>query len=614
MPSFKGARRSSYSGPQFINAPPVQKGRRGSGGGPMHNQFAAFGMGPPAGGMPQCLECNQPRPGRADERGNFFCHNCWAQFDQAGAAFVAPKKPEPPAEKPKAKRRTSMYGNKGSVGLETKKAIEGGEDISRAKWYVGKIDREDCNKAVTAANFGDFLVRLNTKGDKYVICVNDHGQAQNMQVDIVAKLSAEDEEWAAMRGSDEAKEVGKIKFAGKTYDSIMDLLNRFREVPIKGAGGRKYLLKESASDCDWYVGAMERADCEKLVLAGGKSDYVVRLASNKIQYVLVVNAGKGTILNCGINIGKEGKKKNKITVNGKTYDTVPDAIEDLKDMPMIAKDGSKLYLRNVATKSTFYAGVMARDECENFVKAAGKGDYLVREKSDGKSFVLVVNAGKGQVLNLVIKQTADGKFEGADSLEGVIRSYKKKALQKKGGGSVKLAKPARMTQAADIRAEINFGFKEVSEDEESEDGFGDSDASESDEESDEDDGPPKPKFIPAKYEALAAIDEGGLKCSAGDSMFVVKDKGDTFQVVFKGAPHEVRKELVCKEGERPPAAAAAESDDDDDDDDDAGAAGDASEDEDEGGGDADESDEDGGDGAFGSASDASEDEEEEEDD
>ena len=42
-----------------------------------------------------------------------------------------------------------------------------------------------------------------------------------------------------------------------------------------------------------------------------------------------------------------------------------------------------------------------------------------------------------QVLNLVIKQTADGKFEGADSLEGVIRSYKKKALQKKGGGSVK---------------------------------------------------------------------------------------------------------------------------------------------------------------------------------
>ena len=34
---------------------------------------------------------------------------------------------------------------------------------------------------------------------------------------------------------------------------------------------------------------------------------------------------------------------------------------------------------------------------QNFVKAAGKGDYLVREKSDGKSFVLVVNAGKGQV-------------------------------------------------------------------------------------------------------------------------------------------------------------------------------------------------------------------------
>ena len=30
---------------------------------------------------------------------------------------------------------------------------------------------------------------------------------------------------------------------------------------------------------------MAREDCEKMVLAGGKSDYCVRLASNKIQYV-----------------------------------------------------------------------------------------------------------------------------------------------------------------------------------------------------------------------------------------------------------------------------------------------------------------------------------------
>ena len=36
---------------------------------------------------------------------------------------------------------------------------------------------------------------------------------------------------------------------------------------------------------------MKHGDCKKLVLAGDKGDYVVRLASNRMHYVLVVNAG-----------------------------------------------------------------------------------------------------------------------------------------------------------------------------------------------------------------------------------------------------------------------------------------------------------------------------------
>ena len=39
-----------------------------------------------------------------------------------------------------------------------------------------------------------------------------------------------------------------------------------------------------------------------------------------------------------------------------------------------------------------------------------------------------------------------GTFEGQDTLEGLVRLYKKKKLKTKGGGNVKLAKPARMTQ------------------------------------------------------------------------------------------------------------------------------------------------------------------------
>lgn len=39
-----------------------------------------------------------------------------------------------------------------------------------------------------------------------------------------------------------------------------------------------------------------------------------------------------------------------------------------------------------------------------------------------QSYVLVVNAD-GDVLNMVIKRSPDGKFEGEDSLEGLIRLY-----------------------------------------------------------------------------------------------------------------------------------------------------------------------------------------------
>lgn len=33
-------------------------------------------------------------------------------------------------------RKSSMYGNKGSVGMENQKIVKGSQDISRAKWYV----------------------------------------------------------------------------------------------------------------------------------------------------------------------------------------------------------------------------------------------------------------------------------------------------------------------------------------------------------------------------------------------------------------------------------------------------------------------------------------------
>ena len=101
--------------------------------------------------------------------------------------MAAPHGNAPPMAEPKSgggfARKSSMYGRRGSVGMEGRGiSAVGGEDISRAPWYVGETERDDCDKAVCAANKGDFLVRLNSKGDKYVICVNDSGTPQNFQV------------------------------------------------------------------------------------------------------------------------------------------------------------------------------------------------------------------------------------------------------------------------------------------------------------------------------------------------------------------------------------------------------------------------------------------------
>lgn len=177
---------------------------------------------------------------------------------------------------------------------------------------------------------------------------------------------------------------------------------------------------------------------------------------NKIQYVIVVNEGKGKVMNVGVEIGKDDHL-GQFKVNKKWYKTVGGALDDLKKLPIIASDGSKIFLRKVATASSFYAGQMPREECEAFVKKAAHGDYLIREKSDGQSYVLVIN-NKGGVMNMVIKRDADGKYQGEDTLELLLRKYKKQDLKSKKGDVVPLGKPAKMVLIDDIRADINFGL------------------------------------------------------------------------------------------------------------------------------------------------------------
>ena len=170
--------------------------------------------------------------------------------------------------------------------MEQRQTAAGGEDISRAPWYVGKIQREDCDLAVLAGNVGDFLVRLSSKGDKYVVVVNDHGTPQNFACTV-----------------HKGPKKGEGIFAGKKYEGMMNVLMHLRANPLNGKKGQLYYLGKPASEKAWYVGAMDRGECEKTVLAAGKSDYMVRLASNRKQFVIVINDGTGKIVNCPIGIG-----------------------------------------------------------------------------------------------------------------------------------------------------------------------------------------------------------------------------------------------------------------------------------------------------------------------
>ena len=256
---------------------------------------------------------------------------------------------------------------------------------------------------------------------------------------------------------------------------MMSVLHAMRSNPIQGKKGTLYYLGKSASECDWYVGGMQRGECEKMVLAAGKSDYCVRLASNKKQYVVVINEGNGKIKNCPIRIG-EGGDTGKFILRDKKYTSVEDVLDDLKETPIPSSDGkTNLYLRKVATSAKYYAGQMTRAECEKFVKKSRHGDFLIRQNSAGTQYVLVVN-DNGGVLNFIIKILPSGKFEMAglphDSLEMLLRHLKRQPLASKNGGDIFLAQPARMISAEDIMADVEFGLDDSDSDYGEEDGGG----------------------------------------------------------------------------------------------------------------------------------------------
>eukprot|EP00040_Diaphanoeca_grandis_P037519 m.244649 g.244649 ORF g.244649 m.244649 type:complete len:626 (-) comp33833_c3_seq1:424-2301(-) len=476
----------------------------------------------------------------------------------------------PPKAPPKAggigrnTRKTSMYGRKNNNDV-----IQGVEDISKAAWYVGRINRIECDKAVLVANPGDWLVRMSSNGSTYVICVNDNGQCQNFQVHIRGK---------------------KYNMGGVDFNSVMECLMFLKNNPINGRSGRLYYLGKPAQEMKWYVGAMEKTECDKMVLAAGKSDYLVRLASDNKNYVLCINQGNGKCKNC--KVFTEG---GVFTLGPTSEKSMEELLDTLQSVPIPTNDGkSNLYLRKPAAKADYYAGQMLRAECEEYVKKAANGDFLIRQNTRGDKYVLVVNDSK-HILNFIISQTPDGKFEFGglphDSLEMVIRYLKKAPLASKTGGQLFISRPARMTNADDMIADVEFGFADDDVEEEEEErpaeprrraltrggnknppAFASSDEEEEEEEDDEDneelyDSATVERFDPFRVSAIREIT--GV-CKEGEGIFVISknDVDNTYTGVYKGEQVTVPIDAVEKASERKVEVVKVEEEEEEDDEDD----------------------------------------------
>eukprot|EP00729_Bicosta_minor_P000405 gene405-15874_t len=104
--------------------------------------------------------------------------------------------------------------------------FEGGGQSNEA-WDVGVMKKAAVEKAVVAANNGDFLVRRIKTGGKAVVCINDGGNAQNFTIECNAR--------------------GKLEYGGKEHENVTSVLEFMRADPPTSSGGKKLWLMDAAS-------------------------------------------------------------------------------------------------------------------------------------------------------------------------------------------------------------------------------------------------------------------------------------------------------------------------------------------------------------------------------
>lgn len=294
---------------------------------------------------------------------------------------------------------------------------------TKAAWYIGLQGRAELEGAVLAANSGDFLIRMHPDARHYAICINDKNTStHNFLV---------------------AVENGKVIMDKRQFNSLEDLVEFMRKSPVKTKTGGLVPLGSAASVHTWFVGCMTKDQAEKLVLASGNCDFVVRYSLTPTkEYHLMIN-DTGNVKTSAILISRGGGFV--LAENGQQFTNIPELVESLRDeSPIFGESGRKLFLRKSAAAADWYVGPMSRFATENAVLLGEKGDFLLRQSSDGLQYVLCVNAGE-TVKNYKIARVPKGFVfvkKLYKNMESIVRALKKEPMAGPDGKALPLGKAA----------------------------------------------------------------------------------------------------------------------------------------------------------------------------
>lgn len=157
-------------------------------------------------------------------QGDGSCKHCKI-FADVNSFTLATKTAKSMSELLEEIKSVPIYGNDGKSILYLRKAA------ARADYYVGNMPRAEAEGYVKKSGTGDYLIRQNSKGDKYVLVVNGGGgEVKNF---IIA-----------------AQPDGKFSFGGLPHESLEMVIRFLRKTPLMGAGNKPMYINKPALTTD----------------------------------------------------------------------------------------------------------------------------------------------------------------------------------------------------------------------------------------------------------------------------------------------------------------------------------------------------------------------------